>query len=437
MSDRLESGRLGRRAFVASVLGTLALAPPAVARAASTTGPDLETVDARVRPDDGVFEVIGHGWGHGRGMSQWGAATAGARGVSYRDILDFYYPNTRMETSVPPRPLRVRLSHDGSPIRVRGKGGLTLYWTAPGGSLRSQRLPRHRSNCRIRAWRVVATNGSMRVDAYYCGRWEQHLSASKVDGGGRIEFTSADDVLEVRRRGSSGATKRVYRGNLRLLRHDGQLRAINVVDYEEYLRAVVPSESMASWPRQALRAQAVAARSYARRSAQDRRDSYFDVYDSTSSQAYPGVRALDANWKPVREYEDSRTDRAIKDTRQQVVFVDHRAAYTEYGSSNGGWTADGGRIYLKAKQDDWDAAAEQNSRRDWSATVRASALENSYPAIGKLKKIEVHERVGGGRWGGRVSVLRLVGDSGDHVVRGEDSVRIALGVNSAYFAFVK
>ena len=97
-------------------------APPAVAE---------EVVD---RPVDGVFSVEGHGWGHGRGMSQWGAQGAASRGVSADTIVSTYYPSTTRSV-LAPAPIRVLLQgDDGKDLVVHPAAGLRVTDLASGDS---------------------------------------------------------------------------------------------------------------------------------------------------------------------------------------------------------------------------------------------------------------------------------------------------------------
>ena len=209
----------------------------------------------------------------------------------------------------------------------------------------------------------------------------------------------------------------------------------NVVAVEAYLRAVVASEVPAAWPVNALRSQAVAARSYALRERHDRSGNSFHVYDSTRSQVYPGMVLYDDQWRVVRTYENARTDAAVRDTSGVFLEVGGVPAFTQFSSSNGGWTVRGSYAYLPQKQDDWDRAATANPYREWSDTMSASALESRYPQVGTLRRIRILERDGGGEWGGRITKISIDGSAGSVTVSGDLSIRGALGVRSSYLTF--
>jgi SpoIID/LytB domain protein len=229
------------------------------------------------------------------------------------------------------------------------------------------------------------------------------------------------------RRPGGKVIRRLYRGDLRVVLREKKLRPINIVKYDDYLRSVVPSESPAGWPINSLRAQAVAARTYALRSAINREKNYFDVYDTTASQVYPGIASLKLSWEISRRYEKARTDDAVKDTAKETLMFAGKPALTEFGSSNGGWTAGGMLPYLLALEDDWDPQPR------WTDTVKVSALERRYPSIGTLRELRIVSRSGGGAWGGRVKLVKLIGTQGEREIKGEDKVRNTLGLKSALF----
>ncbi|GAB3420919.1 SpoIID/LytB domain-containing protein [Flindersiella endophytica] len=402
---------------------------PAAAAGAPADQPGFEVA---ARPAGGKYQLAGHGWGHGRGMSQYGAYAAARTGAGYREILKFYYPGTKL-SGLPDATIRVRLSHNGSPVRIRPERGLQVWWTYQNGALRHATLPSTFKGCPYSMWRVSKSGSSdLRLDGYACGRWHTRIKPSQVLGSGRISFIPPDDTIGVERRASGGsAARRAYRGAIRVVLKGGKLRAINIVSYDKYLRSVVPAESPSWWPPSALQAQAVAARSYAARSARNNSGRYFDVYDTTASQAYPGWVKFTSKWKVATVYEAGRTSKAINATRGKVLVHSKAIALTEFGSSNGGWTASGQVPYLPARKDGWDPRKDPN--HNWSGSVTVSRLEKRYPSIGKLKEIRVGKRTGHGDWGGRVTELRIVGTKKTKVVRGEDGVRNALGVKSAWF----
>jgi stage II sporulation protein D len=249
--------------------------------------------------------VTGHGWGHGVGMSQWGAYGFAVHGWKFRRILAHYYPGTKLTQYGDPR-VRVLLA--------QGQASVTV-------------------GC---ATSMIVTDGR---------RLTRKLRAGTYGVGPRL-------VLPVRRRGpglSFGHLAvfdcpraplmfdgREYHGTLALRSRGGGVSVVNGLTLDTYLRGVVPSESPSHWPLAALEAQAVAARSYA--VAELRPSSWYDLVPTTADQVYGGVGA-----------ERARSDRAVYATRGQVLTWNGQVARTYYSSSSGGRT--------EAVQDAWPGAA--------------------------------------------------------------------------------
>jgi len=118
--------------------------------------------------------------------------------------------------------------------------------------------------------------------------------------------------------------KHRYRGSIQIDVTAGKLRAINMVGLEQYLYGVVPSEMPFRWLPEALKAQAVVARSYA---LATRRTGAFDLYPDTRSQVYLGI-----------EHEKPSTNAAVNATAGQVVLYEGQVAKTYFFSTSGGRT---------------------------------------------------------------------------------------------------
>ena len=430
---RLVSQVVKVRVVKASAATAPVPAPPAApAPGATTVG---QGRDVFARPSNGVFQIRGHGWGHGRGMSQWGARQAAVQGAREPQITGTYYPGTQRSRSTTDPLVRVLLTADtGGDVIVRAEPGLAITYTRQNGTTNARVLPTRPRKCAAPWWRVRATASDLAIDAL-CGQsWRVWRSAKAVDGNAPVVLATADGLTDVARRLSSGFERKGYRGAIVVYRTGSSTRAVNAVRMEDYLRAVVPNEMPSSWPQEALRAQAVAARSYAMREMEDRAG-YFDVYDTTASQVYPGARLYDGSWRVVRSYEASSADAAIAATRGVHLRYAGRPAFTQFSSSNGGVTATGSQPYLALMRDPWDDAATTNSRLNWTDSVSATALERAFPQIGRLARIRVTNREGLGDWGGRVLTMVLEGSRGSVTVSGDSRVRAALGTNSSYLTF--
>lgn len=394
----------------------LGSAAPAVAE----TAPETFAV-----PDDGVFRMVGSGWGHGRGMSQWGAYQAAVEGRTHAEILTFYYPGTVL-AALPSARVRVLLATDtGRNLIVRAAPGLAVQ-VEDGDPVA---LPTSANRCtkKITRWRVRARGSYMSLDAY-CRKWR---TVQRVREG-RLTFVGADGMVATQ----NGQVRRAYRGTVTgTMTGRRSVRVVNTVPMEQYLRPVVAAEVSPSWPEQSLLAQAVAARSYAAHEALGRASAAFDLYDGIRSQVYPGAVEYDRRWRVVRTREHASTDAAIAATAGVHVTVDGEPALTQFSSSNGGATASSPLPHMRVAVDEWDARAARNPRLAWTDTISAAALDARYPAAGRILAIEVLAREGAGAWGGRITSLRIVGAAKSYTVTGDSAIRSVLGVSSSFLTF--
>ena len=175
---------------------------------------------------------------------------------------------------------------------------------------------------------------------------------------------------------------RLYYGGFRFERiGGGNMTVVNILDLDDYVKGVVPTEMSDSWPIEALKAQAVAARSYALSLGANHGGSHFDICDNTHCQAYTG-----------RTRAGSNSDAAVEQTAGQVVLYNNRVAQTFYYSSNGGasesvsvvWGSNQSSYpYLVGKADPYEAAS--GVKNDYTRTVSAGELAS------KLKNLGYHE----------------------------------------------
>ncbi|ACQ79439.1 SpoIID/LytB domain protein [Beutenbergia cavernae DSM 12333] len=383
-----------------------------------------QAVESHPVAPDGTVTFDGHGYGHGRGLSQWGAYGAATRGLTTAQILGFYYPGTSL-TGQPNTDIVVRLSTSWpGELRVDQASGLALR--SQSGTVR---LPTTSSaGQRILSWRLVSVSGGMRLQYVDAGQatWRNH----SVVAGTYADFTSSAGAVRLVR---PDYTRREYRGALGVRRgSDGVLTTVNVVRMESYLRAVVPAEMPASWPAAALGAQSVAARTYA---SHQRYTSSgpIDTCDTTACQVYAGRATYSLSGSLVTNHEHASSDAAIARTANQVVITGGAFSYafTQFGASNGGWSVAGSQPYLVSRHDPYDGVVPSNAH-DWTTTVRASTIQAAYPRIGTFRRLTVLGRDGRGEWGGRVTSVRVEGSSSSVVVTA-DQLRFALGLRSTWW----
>lgn len=367
-------------------------------------------------PISNTWTVLGRGNGHGHGMSQYGAEGAAIQGLSASDILDFYYPHTKVSQAK--GNIRVLITSDWtSDVIVRPASGLTVTdltdaatWT----------LPTKKS---ILAWRMTPIKHGKNAVQYEDRRgWHRWRVPGQRILDGDAQFDAKGPLTLLVPSGDS-LVGRQYRGALRI--SSPYLGAtvrdtVNVLKLDAYVQGVVPNEMPASWNQQAVRAQAVAARTYAAYERALNRKRYYQICDTTSCQVYNG-----------RGSEQRSSNVAVQATKGEILRYDGKPAFSQFSSSSGGWTADGGEPYLPAQKDPYDGF-DGNPVHSWTLTVSASSLEASHPQIGTLVDLRVTKRDGNGAWHGRVEQIVLDGTDGTAYMTGDD-FRWQYGLDSDWF----
>ncbi|TNM40529.1 SpoIID/LytB domain-containing protein [Nocardioides albidus] len=377
----------------------LGLAGPGSLPSASAT-PDAAP-DAAAAAGPETVTLTGSGWGHGKGLSQYGAKGAAQQGLSSAQILDFYYPGTA--PGLGSGSVKVLITADTtSNVVVQHRSKLKVRSLATG---RTWKLGKRGA----KRWKLTAHGGDTKLSVK-TGRWHKVRIIP-----GQAEFRGKGGTLRLHVPG--GAVD--YRGRIRsVVPASGQGRdTVNVLSVEKYLRGVVPSEMPATWHPQAVQAQAVAARTYAVFERDNNDRGVFDVWDTTQSQVYRGVAV-----------EKAESDAAIRATARQIRTYGGAPAFTQFSSSNGGAKAAGGasQPYLAAGPDPYDP------KTGWQQIVPATAIEQAYPGIGDFTGLKVTTRDGSGDWGGRVVKIEVAGTSGTVTDEGDD-FRSLLGLKSTLF----
>jgi len=383
----------------------------------------------------GVPLVIdGHGNGHGIGMSQWGAyGYAADYGWTADQILDRYYGGTVAGTTdVTSIAVRLMLLDDQQTAVVHDKGQVVVDGV-PGGPWRSV-VARETGPLSYTVWaRSDASVCPASGDSLASG-WTQVASGlSSVRLRTQTDTSASADFGDLLAVCEPGGKVRSYRGVIRAVNGTaGENRTVNEAPLEQYLRPVVASEMSASWaPRgsQALRAQAIAARSYA---LAENRYSYAKTCDQIC-QFYPGAAWRTGVSGAYNRVEQSAVDTNVQSTAGMVRRIGSTSgaiALTMFSSSSGGWTAPS-TLPFPAVEDLGDATAG-NPHNRWTVTVDSGVLERAWPAIGTYTGVSKVVRNGFGDWGGRVVSITVVGTSGSVTLSG-DSFRRAIGLRSDWF----
>jgi SpoIID/LytB domain protein len=380
---RGRSGRLLRATVALTLLSTASLLSPTAAAVADTA----------VAPTSGSFTVRGSGFGHGHGMSQYGAYGAARKGLTWKQILAFYYPKTDLTSMPTGTRIKVWLTADhDDDLRVKPAAGLRVSDT----SGHSYVLP---TGPAYSAWRISRSGSGYRL-SYRTGAGAFQTQRTGLSTS-TWSFSSSAKVLSLVL--PSGGTKQ-YRGSLALVKRGSGGRTVNTVLLEDYVRAVVPAEMPTSWLPDAVRVQAVAARSYAVRLRDFSDYAGYDICDTTACQVYGG-----------KDRENAQGDAATKATAGTIVSYGGKVALTQFASSNGGAMAASNLPYLVAKADPYDGVV---SSQAWTRTIKASAVASAWPSVGTVQRLQVLSRDGTGAWGGRVERIKITGSKGTVTIAG-------------------
>jgi stage II sporulation protein D len=220
---------------------------------------------------------------------------------------------------------------------------------------------------------------------------------------------------------------RQYRGAIQFVAFGDQLRVVNLLGLEEYLRGVVPAEMQASWPLEALKAQAVAARSYTLANLDY--EGPYDICATVQCQVYHGVSV-----------EHPRSDRAVSETSGIILTHDGDLARTYYHSDSGGTVASSAEVwgvtepYLVSRTDVTAYTPHRNWRFRVDPSLVASTLRELGSDVGPVVKLQVL----GYSESGRVSQLKVFGSVGSKVMEGETLNKIVRqwGLKSASFVLL-
>ncbi len=328
-----------------------------------------------------LFVFSGHGWGHGVGMSQYGAYGYALHGATFQQILAHYYPGTTLGPA-PSTKFRVLLADRKKQVTLSS----TVPFTVKDGAGRQLALPAG----------AVTFGTGLRLAG-------QTLTAPLTflpGPGGPLTLT------------------RPYRGQIQVDVVDGKLRAVNIVGLEPYLDGVVPSEMPSTWSAQALDAQAVAARSYAL--ATRKIGAPYDAYSDSRSQVYLGL-----------SNESSATTAAVTATKGQVLFFGGKVATTFFSSTSGGktessldWT--GTAVpYLVSVPDPYDDISPYHN---WGPVpVTAQTISKSLKLTGPITDATTVANAAG-----RVGELNLVTPLAALTVSAA-TLRSAIGLRSTWF----
>lgn len=377
--------RVGRLALLLGAFSLLVLGAAASSLLAAAPAPGVTTtaptasITTVTAPS--VVAVSGHGWGHGLGLSQWGAYGYAKHGWTYDRILAHYYPGTTLGPA-PVTTVRVLLAsakkvtlESDAPWTVTDSAG-TKVQLDPG------LVP-------LTAKLVLAGHPELQPPLTFAGK--QPLAVGGVPYPGRVSVSGDGKLVQV----------------------------VDTVGLEAYVKDVVPAEMPSSWAPEALKAQAVAARSYALANLAKGRA--YDLYGDTRSQVLGGVKV-----------ETPATDAAVDATRGEVVLYKGKVADTLFFSSSGGRTASaleatGQNVpYLVPVADPYDTLAPYH---DWGPVlIDAASVAKTLKLASPVADIQ---SVNGPS--GRVASLTVTSDDESQVTINGNQARTAFGLRSTWF----
>ena len=340
-----------------------------------------------------TWVVNGGGFGHGVGLSAYGAYGYGLHGYGYRQILHHYFRRIQITTLKRAPLVRVLLSISPGDI------GFSQANAACGLELNPARsYLAHRNGTSVR---LLSSSGKLLARC-----------------GGRLH---ADSPGVIRISGLG-----LYRGALEAVPTESQSGSLNVIsnlNVNNYVRGSVPAEVPPEWPYATLKSFAVAARSIALSTNVGGND--FALYSDSRTQNYGGVAV-----------ESPRTDVAVRATRNQVVTYQGEIAQTTYFSSSGGRTEDGflgapPAPYEESVADPYDYLSPLHH---WTFRFSQAEMDAKLGAYldGALRRIEVTQR----GESGRINYARLIGSAGTTTIRG-DTLEEALGLYDRLAFFKK
>lgn len=356
------------------------------------------TVFASLAPAASTLTIRGAGFGHGIGMSQYGAYGYAKRGATHQQILSHYYTGTALGQAPAGSVVRVLLQSGSSP-------SFTSATSAGGRKLRP-----------TTTYRVAPAAGGRVALLSPSGRrlatFATPLSVTPGPGG------------PVRLIGSANAGS--YRGALEFRPGTlGGIVSVNAVGLEDYVLGVVAKESPASWPAAALEAQAIAARTYAITTSKGGAEG-FDQYADTRSQVYGGVAA-----------ETATTNRAVTATAGRVVTYAGKPVVTYFFSTSGGRTEDNENIFggrpapwLRSVTDPYDSISPYHRWKTLNYTRTSAAAKLRGLVKGSFQTIDVVRRGSSPR----VLAADIVGSRGTTRVTGV-TLRQRFGLRDTWMTF--
>ncbi|MFV0285753.1 MAG: SpoIID/LytB domain-containing protein [Demequina sp.] len=406
-----------------------------------------ETPDPEPTGVPASFTLAGSGWGHGIGMSQYGAQGMALEGASASQILTHYYTGTSVKSASTSRDIRVEVFGSGSDSRdtvtfvVRSPGSGDGQWAMlfyPSGSSTATTTWTGKEDEKLRITRsgtsITVTRPSG-ASATATGTVELRWEGTSYYQSGSSESAYADILTS----SGSAATHGDYRHGRLLVTVPGtRLIVANQLDLEtEYLRGI--AEMPSSWDSAALQAQAITARGYAlRQLATYKTSCNCNLYDDARSQNFTGwIKESEG----TNAYYGKRWTNAVSATAGKVLYTGSSIATTYYFSSSGGQTENSEDIWtsrlshLRSVDDRWSLNA-RNPMRAWTRTITQAQAQSMF-GLDDVVSIKVTKRTAGGSDAAATQVTATSASGETATITGADRIRntVAGGVSPWLWSF--
>jgi len=430
-------------ALLTAALVAAALTVPAGPAAAMDVPPAPTTTGTTARAAASValpasapssFTVYGRGWGHGLGMSQYGAYGMALDGRSATNILEHYYAPAKVTTRTDDPTIRVQVRSGVTSVTVSRDSSTTwTLGTAPGTTVKV--------DASSITFTYSTSSGTARVSTTVGGTQYRTNPSTWPE----LTLTWKGGVVTVPGANGGTGSVRYKRGSLAFGPLSGGVNTVSLVKLNsEYLYGI--AEMPSSWPASALQAQAIAARTYAYRKYQAGVRSSINAHitDETTDQKYTaynkeGEAGYGKYW--VQAVDATRTSGKAR----VIQAPDGKLAETYYSSSTGGKTTNSEDVwgsatisYLRSRDDHWSVDPRvKNPYASWTTTITQAQIKAKFPRLSDVATLEVSKRASSG------AVMQLKATSTAGSVQyllakpTTDGVRTTLGsrlgIMSAYF----
>lgn len=376
------------------------------------------------------FTLTGAGWGHGVGMSQYGAYGMASDGATATEILAHYFSGTALGLAPSEDPVvRVQVRDAVGSVTVRNSGGPARIWVEnAGGATHVATVPNGtdmvltpvsagiRVSAGGQSWTTAGTSRRVYIE------W---ASTSYYQPGNSIDVNVS----------VSGAYR--YRhGRLEVRNIGSRVNVVNVLRLsDEYVYGI--AEMPSSWPDAALRAQAVAARTYALTSMGSVKSGCdCHVYSDTRSQVFRGwTKENETTWG-VR-WRAAVDGTLASSGRGRIVTRNGQAVPTYYFSSSGGRTQNSEDVWvsalphLRSVADPWSLGA-QNPNRSWTTSVSQAAMANAF-GLADVARVQVLSRTDGNG----IRQVRATSSAGATATLTGEQFRTRLGLRSTWVSSIR